>query len=110
MVSLNDIIILYYDERTMFACLYALSPSQQFINCVETISCLLRLNQYIATDKQPCSMIEYSDSTGDESRTSNPSIPNLMLYKLSHFAPPKSYQKTAGIYDTVVLEQQIFNF
>ena len=33
--------------------------------------------------------MEHSDSTDGESQTSNPSIPNLMLYQLSLCAPPK---------------------
>ena len=39
-------------------------------NCVETIACLLRLNQYLAADKVPCSRIEHSDSTCGEAQTS----------------------------------------
>ena len=36
-----------------------------------------------------CSRTQHSDSNGDESHTSNPSIPSLTLYQLSHFALPK---------------------
>ena len=57
------------------------------------MSCLLRLKQYLAANKAPCSRIEHSDSTGGESQTSNRSISNLMFYRLSHCAPTKFISK-----------------
>ena len=106
MASLYDIIILYYDEKPIFW----LFVCQQFFNCVETISCLLRLNKDLAADKVPHLKIEHSDSTGGESQISNPSIPNLMLYQLSRCVPPVSYKKAIERYDMMVLGQLIFKF
>ena len=67
-------------------CFDALHPSQQFFSHVRMISCLPVLNQYKAADKVSCSRTQRSDSTGSESRTSNPLITILMLYQLSHCA------------------------
>ena len=39
-----------------------------------------------------CSRTQHSDWVGGEARTSNPSIPNLMLYQLSHCDPPFKYR------------------
>ena len=82
MVDLYDIIILYYDKT--YFCLLVCSKSQSTIfQYVETNCCRLWLTQYLAEDKVSCSQMEHSDSTDGASQTSNPSIPNLMLYQLS---------------------------
>ena len=39
-----------------------------------------------AVDKVSCSRTQHIDTAGSESQTSNPSIPSLMLYQLSHCA------------------------
>ena len=90
MVVLYDIIIiLYYDKKNYFLLVCMLKVLvNNFFNYVDSNSCLLWLTQYLAVDKVPCS-IEQDDSTDGASQTSNPLIPNLMLYQLSMCAPPK---------------------
>ena len=63
-------------SQILFLCFDALYPSQQFFSNVGMISCLPGLNQYLVS----CSSTQQRDSTGGESRTSNPSIPSLTLY------------------------------
>ena len=63
--------------------LILLSQSTIFQSCWDGSS----LNQYWAADKVSCSRTQHSDSAGGETRTSNPSIPSLTLYHLSHCAP-----------------------
>ena len=46
--------------------------------------CFPALNQCLAGDKVSFSRTQHSNSTGGEIRTTNPSIPSLTLYKLSH--------------------------
>ena len=90
MVSLYDSILLYDDESPIFCLIICLkSQSTSFQSCREKIFCFHRLNQYLAGDKAPCSGKKHSDPTGSESQTSKHSIPNIMLYQLSHCAPPK---------------------
>ena len=84
--------------------------SQALYNWATALPFLLRLNQYLAADKVPGSMVEHSDSTGGESQTSNHSIPNLMLYQLSHSAPPKIISKDNLNLWHDRLEQLLFNF
>ena len=48
------------------------------------------LNQYFTADKVSCSRTQHIDSSGVAARTSNPSIPSLALYQLSHCARLKS--------------------
>ena len=62
----------------------ALFPGQQFNSHFWAISCLPGLKKYLTADKVSCSKTQHSDS--GESRTSNPSIPSLTLYPLSHCA------------------------
>ena len=56
---------------------------------VKTISFLPRLNQYNAADKMCFALTQHCDS--GESRTSNPSIPSLTLYQLSHCAAKRVF-------------------
>ena len=43
------------------------------------------LNQYKAADKVSCSWTQHSDTAGGEALTSNPWIPNLIIYQLIHY-------------------------
>ena len=67
--------------------LNSLCLSQQSFSPVGTG--LPGLNQYQAADtsKVSCSRTQHSNSAGGEAQTSNPLIPSLTLYQLSHCAP-----------------------
>ena len=59
----------------------SLHLSQQIFSHVGTgLPGLTNTKQLIVS----CSRTQHSDSAGGETRTSNPSIPSLMLYQLSH--------------------------
>ena len=65
-----------------------LHPSQQFYSHVGT--CLPGLHEFLAVDKVSSSRAQHTDSAGSEARPSNPLIPCLKLYQLSHCAPHHS--------------------
>ena len=88
----------------------ALSPSQQFFSHARTISSLPGLNQYQAVDEVFFSRTQHSDSAASEYQTSNPSIPCLMLYQLSHYTPPLKKRVKAGLKLRVRNENLIFLF
>ena len=41
----------------------------------------------LSSGKMSCSRIQHKDSAGDKAQTSNPSIPSLTIYQLSHCTP-----------------------
>ena len=65
-------------------CFMLYTPVNNFLSCHDDFLS----SRFEAADKEvSCSRTQHSDSADNESRISNPSIPNLTLYQMSHCTP-----------------------
>ena len=102
--------------RNNYFCLFVCLKSQStlFQMCWdETIACLLRLNQYLAEDKLPCSRIEHSASTGGETQTrklSNGAKTRNRYNHLPHLTQDTNGKVTHSQLDTTNESQEVSPF